>query len=90
LINPFSKGSCQFHPGKARERYYFIANNRHKVQRVVLSLWDFESIAVDWQWGRFYRAWTDSAGCGGWGEDATIQDFSIDWQRPSRAQVEVV
>ena len=86
----FPKGTYHFFPDKAREKYYSIANNWHKLQRVALPLWDFDGITVDGQGSDFVMhglilpVVIDNT------KNVTVKSLSIDWQRPSLSQGEVI
>jgi hypothetical protein len=86
----FPKGTYQFHPDQALERYYAIANNWHKMQRVALPICDFDGLTIDGQGSDFIMHGLILPVVMDGSKNVTIKNFSIDWQRPSLSQGEVV
>ena len=77
----FPRGTYQFYPDEARARYYSIANNWHKMQRVALPLWNFEGITIDGPGSDFIMHGTILPVAMDGATNVTIKNFSIDWQR---------
>ena len=93
LRNPtlyFARGTYHFHPDRASERFYAISNNWQKQQRVALPLWDFENLTIEGDGSDFVMHGlilpVAIDNCRG----VTLRNFSIDWERPSLSQGEIV
>ena len=86
----FPKGTYHFYPDKACERYYSIANNWHRLQRVALPLWGFKGLTVDGQGSDFILHGLIMPVVIDDSKQMTLKNFAIDWQRPSFSQGEVI
>lgn len=86
----FPRGTYHFHPEMALERYYAISNNWHKMQRVALPLWDFDGITIDGQGSDFIMHALILPVVVDHCKNVKLKNFSIDWQRPSLSQGEVI
>ena len=86
----FPRGTYHFYPDTARERFYAISNNWQRQQRVALPLWDFAGLTIEGNGSDFVMHGLILPVAIDRCKGVTLRNFSIDWQRPSLSQGEIV
>ena len=84
------KGTYDFHPDRATEKYLKVSNNDNGLRRIAFDLEGFKDFEIDGQGSKFIMHGRIVGFEVFKTEKVTLRNFSIDWKKPFYFQAEVI